>query len=95
MHFTKGGLSTATRHLVTYRKIVLMGVILIKGLTVLLALPFRGCSPGRMLSPGAPDVKIAVLPLPQGFGGCEGSPVLIVPPVVEPEPTHRLHVPYL
>ena len=51
-----------------------------------------GGSPGGGVPPGAPDVIVAVLALPQRFGRGQGGPALVVPSVVEPEPGDWLQV---
>lgn len=51
-----------------------------------------GGSPGGGVPPGAPDVIVAVLALPQRLGRGQGGPALVVPPVVKPEPGDWLQV---
>ena len=51
-----------------------------------------GGSPGGGMAPGAPDVIVAVLALPQRFGRGQGGPALVIPPVVKSEPGNWLQV---
>ena len=66
-------------------------IILLRGTWV-----FGGGAPGRgIVAAGAANVQVVVGALPHRLRLAQLCPALMVPPVVEAEPGHRLHVPHL